>query len=267
VAQTHGLYCAIYCPPKTCSSFLSDFTDFVTQLSSISPSVLLIGDLNIHIGTPEAKFTSDFLDILNCLNLTQHVTSPTHNHGHILDLVCSTPSLTIHNLSLTDLTISDHLAITLDTITPFPTAKHTSTITFRNLKSISPIALTSSISLAISTCSLPSAPTASDLVNFYNHTLSTCLNQIAPLKTASVTFSNSAPWYTPDLHILKRQKRQLERIHKKSSLTVHAQAYKHSITITPFNSALKNARANYNSQLIHSNSSIAHTSFLRFSSP
>ncbi|KAG1935820.1 adhesion G protein-coupled receptor L4 [Pimephales promelas] len=186
----------IYRPPKTCSSFLSDFTDFVTQLSSISPSVLLIGDFNIHIDSPEAKFTSDFLDILNCLNLTQHVTSPTHKHGHILDLVCSTPSLTIHNLSLTDLTISDHLAITLDIITPCPTAKHTRTITFRNLKSISPFALTSSISHAISTSSLPSAPTASDLVNFYNHSLSTCLNQIAPLKTASVSFSNSAPCFS-----------------------------------------------------------------------
>lgn len=172
----------IYCPPKTCPSFLSDFTDFITQLSSISPSVLLIGDFNIHIDSPAAKFTSDFLDILNCLNLTQHVTSPTHNHGHILDLVCSTPSLTIHNLSLTDLTISDHLAITLDIITPSPTVKQTRTITFRNLKSISPISLTSSISHAISTSLLPSDPIASDLVNFYNHTLSTCLNRIAPLK-------------------------------------------------------------------------------------
>uniref|UniRef100_A0A8C6S6Z5 Reverse transcriptase domain-containing protein n=1 Tax=Neogobius melanostomus TaxID=47308 RepID=A0A8C6S6Z5_9GOBI len=252
----------IYRPPKNCPAFLSDFTDFVTQLSSISPSVLLLGDFNIHIDSPTAKFTSDFLDILNCLNLTQHVTSPTHNHGHILDLVCSTPSLTIHNLSLTDLTISDHLAITLDIITPSPTAKHSRTITFRNLKSISPIALSASISHAFTSSLLPSDPTASDLVNLYNHTLSSCLNQIAPLKTASVSFSTSAPWFTPDLHNLKKQKRQLERLHKKSGLIVHAQAYKQAVTT--YNSALKTARSNFYSQLIHSNSSNPRTLFSTF---
>lgn len=72
----------LYRPPKTCSSFLSDFTDFFTQLSSISPFILVLGDFNIHIDCPKSKFTADFLDILNCLNLTQHVSSPTHTRTY-----------------------------------------------------------------------------------------------------------------------------------------------------------------------------------------
>ena len=79
----------IYRPPKPNPSFLSDFSDFFTQLSLISSSILLLGDFNIHIDFPDCKATTNFLDILNCFNLTQHVNFPTHSHGHILDLVCS----------------------------------------------------------------------------------------------------------------------------------------------------------------------------------
>ena len=41
----------IYRPPKPNPSFLSDFSDFLTQLTAISPSVLLLGDFNIRIDT------------------------------------------------------------------------------------------------------------------------------------------------------------------------------------------------------------------------
>ncbi|XP_040912342.1 uncharacterized protein LOC121193970 isoform X2 [Toxotes jaculatrix] len=203
----------IYRPPKTTSSFLSDFTDFFTQLSSISSSLLLLGDFNIHIDSPKCKFSADFLDILNCFNLTQHVNSPTHSRGHILDLVCSTACLCIQNLSLTDLAISDHLAITMDINIPIPGSKHTYTITFRNLKSLFPISFSSSISDIITASSFPANPTPPELV-VYNRTLSTCLNQLAPLKTKTVSFSHSTQWYTPELHILKKKQRQLDSLCK-----------------------------------------------------
>ncbi|CAJ1050453.1 PREDICTED: uncharacterized protein LOC104949780 [Xyrichtys novacula] len=101
----------IYHPPKPHPSFLSDFSELVTQLNTISSSVLLLGDFNFHIDNPTCKQASDFLDLLDTLNLTQHVHSPTHSHGHTLDLVCST-GISIHHLSTTNLYISDHLAVT-----------------------------------------------------------------------------------------------------------------------------------------------------------
>ena len=39
----------IYRPPKPNPSFLPDLSEFITALSSISPSVLLICDFNLHI--------------------------------------------------------------------------------------------------------------------------------------------------------------------------------------------------------------------------
>ena len=84
---------------------------------------------------------------------------PTHNGGHILDLVCST-GLHIHNVSSTDLSISDHLAITLVIDIPAPEPKQDRTITCCNLKSICPVSLSTCISNTPSGLTLP--------VNFTN---------------------------------------------------------------------------------------------------
>ena len=52
---------------------------------------------------------------------------------------------------------------------------------------------------------------------------------------------------------MKSQKRQLERLHKKTTLTVNLHAY--TDYLHQYNNALKAARSNYYSQLIHSGSS------------
>ena len=48
--------------------------------------LLIVGDCNIHIVSSNNE-SQGFLDILNVDGLTQHVTSPTHQKGHVLDLV------------------------------------------------------------------------------------------------------------------------------------------------------------------------------------
>lgn len=240
----------IYRPPKPNPSFFSDFTDLITHLSAISPSVLLLGDFNFHIDNKKCKHTSNFLDLLDCLNLTQHVNFPTHSLGHTLDLVCST-GLTIQQLISRNLHISDHLAIIFDIHLPTPIPKKKRTISFRNIKSIQP----QDFSAALSATLVKSPPLSDDLenlINHYNNSLSTCLNQLAPLKTKTVSFTHSAPWFTPDLHRLKSQKRQLERLSKKTGLTVHLQAYKDHLQL--YKSALIHARSTYYSNLVQAGS-------------
>uniref|UniRef100_UPI00358FE46C uncharacterized protein n=1 Tax=Myxine glutinosa TaxID=7769 RepID=UPI00358FE46C len=88
--HTQSVMAVVYRPPKPHLSFLSDFSYFLTQLCSLSPSILLLGDFNIHMDSTDSTITTDFTDLLTCFNLTQHVDFPTHIRGHILDLVCST---------------------------------------------------------------------------------------------------------------------------------------------------------------------------------
>ena len=77
----------VYRPPGSCSDeFLDQFLNLFEYLSSVSSSFLMCGDFNIHVDTT----SSDSIKFLNCLdscNIAQHVHSPTHLHGHILDLV------------------------------------------------------------------------------------------------------------------------------------------------------------------------------------
>ena len=48
--------------------------------------LLIVGDFNIHVDSSNNE-SKGFLDILNANGLTQHVTCPTHQKGHTLDLV------------------------------------------------------------------------------------------------------------------------------------------------------------------------------------
>ncbi|XP_059188467.1 uncharacterized protein LOC131971162 [Centropristis striata] len=202
----------IYRPPKPSAVFLNEFSSLLTSVCAMSPTVILLGDFNIHIDNPSNIFAKDFTSLLDCLGITQHVNLPTHNKGHILDLICCT-DITPTNLDVTDFPISDHKAVLFDIRTQLHKAKEQRTISFRNIKHI----VTTDLSTLIS--SYPSPPPASsltDLVTHYNNCLSSSLTALAPLKTRSVSFTHTAPWFTPELRQLKATGRRLERLYKKN---------------------------------------------------
>ncbi|KAJ8366477.1 hypothetical protein AAFF_G00353570 [Aldrovandia affinis] len=115
--------------------------------------------------------------------------------------------ITIRNLTSSNLTISDHLAITMDIDIPTPLIKQKHSITFRNLKSINPSYLSSILADTISNSTVIQNASPTDLVNTYNDALSSCLNQFPPIKTKSVSFTHSVPWFTDQLHHLKSKGR------------------------------------------------------------
>uniref|UniRef100_A0A3Q2ZSJ5 Reverse transcriptase domain-containing protein n=3 Tax=Kryptolebias marmoratus TaxID=37003 RepID=A0A3Q2ZSJ5_KRYMA len=82
-----------------------------------------------------------------------------------------------------------------------------------------------------------------DYVNHYNSSLRSILDTHAPVKTRTVTFSRSAPWFTSELRTMKTAGRALERQFISSGLLVHKQAYrKHQKT---YSKALTAARSHY----------------------
>ena len=91
------------------ATFISEFTSLLEDFISSSSELIFTGDFNFHVDDPSAPNVSTFLDLLDTFNLAQHITFPTHNYGHTLDLLItrSTSSL----ISATDHTytpISDH---------------------------------------------------------------------------------------------------------------------------------------------------------------
>lgn len=134
----------IYRPPKPNSAFIPEMHDLLSTLCATSANIIILGDLNIHVDTPSCHYAAEFLHLLDCLNLTQHVDVPTHTRGHTLDLVI-TNSDPISKLSVYDLGVSDHKAISMELPLLLPHTKPKRQIRFRNLKNINPDTMTSDL--------------------------------------------------------------------------------------------------------------------------
>src|SRR4029434_5955643 len=96
-------------------------------------------------------------------------------------------------------------------------------------------------------------------VNYYNDALSSCFDIIAPIKSKVTSLTRSAPWYTDQLRHLKRHGRQLERLAKKTGLTVHLDAFK--LHQQQYIDALNTARSSHYSSITQSGSNNPRTLF------
>ncbi|KAM3604518.1 uncharacterized protein V6R79_012350 [Siganus canaliculatus] len=231
-------------PPKPKASFFQEFQDLLTALCASTSNLVILGDINIHLNNPSCPSASDFLQLLDCFKLTQHVHDPTHLKGNTLDLVI-THSAPINNLLVYDLGISDHSVIAMELPFSSPLSKPKRQISFRNIKNIKHDIFAQDLHYLSSTV----LPSASEAVDFYNNSLSSLLDLHAPIKTRSVTFARSAPWFTCELRQLKAAGRVLERRFKATGLTVHKLAFKtHQ---KAYAKALHLARSHFYSRIIN----------------
>lgn len=81
--------------------------------------VLILGDFDIHVCCPTHPMAQEFLDLIESFKLTQSVNAPTHSKGHIQDLVLSSGFCPL-NVAITDISISDHKAVTF--MSPLPSS-------------------------------------------------------------------------------------------------------------------------------------------------
>ena len=72
--------------------FFDQFSDFLEHSDSLPGKILLMGDFNFHFENVENNNSRKMHDIICMFNLTQSVSEPTHNQGHLLDLVFSKQS-------------------------------------------------------------------------------------------------------------------------------------------------------------------------------
>ncbi len=234
----------IYRPPKLNSVFISEIHDLLTTLCSTTGNILILGDFNIHIDTPSCKFAVEFLQLLDCLDLQQHVDVPTHSRGHTLDLVISNFA-PISNLLVYDLGVSDHKVISMELPLPCSLTKEKRQMCFRNLKKIN----LDSLAVYLQHLSSADFSSVTESVDFYNRSLSSLLDLHAPVRTRTVTFSRSAPWFTCELRKMKEAGRVLERRLKVTGLTVHRQAYREYQKA--YAKSLRDARSRFYSGIIN----------------
>lgn len=214
------LFLLMYRPPKPNPLFITEMSNLLTTFCTSSADVIILGDMNIHVDTPSCRFAAEFLQLLDCFNLKQLVGVPTHTRGHTLDLVI-TNSAPLTNLHAYDLGVSDHKAISMVLPSPSSLSKPKRNICFRKLKNINQELLEADLQHLSTHFS-----SADEAVDYYNSHLSSLLNLHAPVKTRTVTFTRSAPWFTDRLRKMKAAGRVLERRFRASGLTVHKEIYR-----------------------------------------
>ena len=112
------ILCTVYVPPNPSDDYNISLLNYLTELCSSSANVIIAGDFNLpdinwFSLTGMSFFSKLFCEFVFDNNLFQHVDSPTHVKGNILDIVLSNTS-NVSNLfvdSLNHLLNTDHYII------------------------------------------------------------------------------------------------------------------------------------------------------------
>ena len=98
--------------PVTISMFLDNFDDYLESIILCPEPLPIAGDFNIHVDIHDHDDSVKFMDLLVSMGLVQHVNNPTHQRGHILDLIITreVDSL-VHKPPISDCFLSDHCTV------------------------------------------------------------------------------------------------------------------------------------------------------------
>ncbi|KAJ0002712.1 hypothetical protein NQD34_007861 [Periophthalmus magnuspinnatus] len=84
--------------------------------------LVITGDFNVHVDNVFDRNAKELSSVLETFGLTQHVSEPTHNRGHTLDLLI-TKGVNISNVNVADVALSDHFCVFFDlSVIPKPVA-------------------------------------------------------------------------------------------------------------------------------------------------
>ncbi|KAF7253167.1 Xanthine dehydrogenase/oxidase [Varanus komodoensis] len=224
------VYRAPFCPTVSLPELMEIISDLVLR----TPRMLVLGDFNLHAETGLTGAAQDFMASMTAMGLSQHVTGPTHERGHTLDLVFSTEQeeggLRVSNLCLTPLSWSDHFLVRFVLESDFSLCKGVDPIVW-----VCPRSRMDPEGFLKALGEFPADKTGAPveaLVELWNGEMNRAVDMIAPKRPLPPGRARSSPWYTPELRAMKQVGRRLERRWRKSRdesdrthLRAHYRAY------------------------------------------
>jgi hypothetical protein len=233
----------IYRPPPSKTNKLTSqdfFREFGTYLNALdAKNILIVGDLNFHLDCQNPD-TKRFMELVNSCEFEQLVTLPTHNRGHILDVVLVRSPRLVRSVSVENLYMSDHFLVLTETDFSRPRAERV-VVRSRDMRGIDRSKFESDL-LASPLFNSPPDDVDS-LVDLYNTVLRDLLDDHAPEKERVVPNRPSSPWLNEEILSARRARRCAERKMRKTGLTVDADIYRRArLTATR---AISKAKAAY----------------------
>ena len=195
---------------------------FTEAAISVVPTIIA-RDFNVHFNN-EAK-SEPLSNLLESFNLTQHILSPTHHSGHILDMVdSSSDNNLISSVTVIPGYVSDHyrIEITVSILArPFVVAM-TAKRNFRNTDNVAFRSELEYVCVDMTTCG--KYQQVEELVATYNNNLTMCLDKHAPWRRVPTRNNIPHPWYDADI----ADARDRGNPWRRTKLEVHRQLYVNS---------------------------------------
>lgn len=213
----------------------------------MSSKCIIVGDFNLHVDTPSRSHVSHFLTTLDNAGFHQHVSGPTHKHGHTLDLVLSRLEDNLVTSCTVGSLLSDHSIVTFNVNQQRPRPLKIKAMS-RRFKYVNQQEF--QMDLAAKFVSSTQWDNVNDLVVSYDNAVRDIVDKHAPV-SGSVRSSRSVyPWYNSDIHHARRLRRKFERKWRKSRLSIDRQHYIEQRTVT--NTMIDKAKQDYyRSELEH----------------
>ncbi|KAK6191198.1 hypothetical protein SNE40_002936 [Patella caerulea] len=158
----------------------------------------------------------------------QHVHSPTHTRGHILDLIFTRgDDVDLLSLMVIDPLLGDHSAVHFSL--SFSLKKSGSTqkvIKYRNFKKIEPTEISKSV-LSSKLCSDETDNYSCDkLLQIYNSELKTIIDDHAPEVNHRISYKPHCPWFDGSIADARRVRGKAEKRNTKTKLEIDKQMFK-----------------------------------------
>ncbi|XP_036072698.1 uncharacterized protein LOC118600080, partial [Oryzias melastigma] len=196
----------VYRPPKPPSTFIQEFSEFLSFIHSKYNRIVLTGDFNLHVDTDGDAVANEFLNLLHCMDFIQHAAQPTHNRGHTLNLVI-THGLSCSVSSVVDVGLSDHYCVYFN-ITSF--MQREAPVRTVRKRYITPDVAANFINILDQTPAQILPVSCDSLTDDFNDRLKSAINIVAPLKTKTLKPNTKTPWRDGATLNLKRICRRAE---------------------------------------------------------
>ena len=219
-------FLTIYRPPaSSASTFFTEFSDLLENISSTLSELIICGDFNFHVDDNSNRESLKFLSILDNFNLMQHINFPTHKLGHTLDLFITRQNsvMTVKN-EFEYVCFSDHLVIISEICIP---AKCKINSTFKEVRKLSKIDLELfKNDILSSRLFSESMPVDTDsYAEQFELTLSELLNKHAPSVKIKICSKKSKPFITKEIKEAKSKRSRLEPIWRRTRSESHKSAF------------------------------------------
>ena len=179
---------------------------------------MILGDFNFHYDST-LNPRRYFQQLCTEFNLIQHVTVPTHIHGHTIDLfLTKTYSELITSPLIQSILLTDHFAITTKLNIPIK-LQTIKLSTYRNFKNINIHLFEHDLKTAMTNIN------NNHDIQHINDQLTLILDKHDTTQQSRLTIHNTTPWFNSQLSLAKRRTRKLYSIYRKFPTTNNYNIY------------------------------------------